>query len=141
MSFLLDTVAVSEWTKPRPNPGLVQWLAEADEDRLFLSVITLAELRHGVERLPSGQRKQRLDSWLTDDLTARFEARILSVDASIAHAWGKIVARCGTAGRPIGAMDALLAATATVHRAALVTRNVSDFEAAGVAVVNPWEGR
>ena len=73
MSFLLDTNVVSEWVKPRPHPGVITWLAEADEDRVFLSVVTLAELRHGVERMAAGSRRARLDVWLREELPLRFE--------------------------------------------------------------------
>ncbi len=137
MNFLLDTNAVSEWVKPRPNPGLIRWMESADEDRVFLSVISLAELRYGVERLPVGVRRNRLEQWLRDELPLRFEGRILSVDQRIAEAWGATVSRSAARGRPMGAMDAFLSATAEVHRLTLVTRNVSDFPALQ-AVVNPW---
>ena len=138
MSFLLDTNAVSEWVKPRPDPGVVAWLAEADEDRIFVSVVTLAELRHGIERLAQGQRRRRLDAWLADDLPDRFAERILSIDAAIADAWGKLVAGREAAGRAIGTMDAWIAATAQVHALTLVTRDVRDFEGSVGAVVSPW---
>jgi len=137
MSFLLDTNAVSEWVKPRPNPGLLGWMESADEDRIFISVVSLAELRYGVERLAAGHRRNRLEQWLRDELPARFEARILPVDNRIADAWGKIVSRNEAAGRPMGVMDAFLAATAEIHRLTLVTRNVSDFPLLN-RVLNPW---
>ena len=138
MSFLLDTNVVSEWTKPRPNPGLMAWLAATDEDRVFLSVVTIAELRRGVEGLAPGERRRRLDEWLQQDLSSRFEGRILPVDAQIANVWGKIVARRETSGRPIHAMDAMLAATAEVHALALVTPNEADFHPTLKTVINPW---
>ncbi|HYM77748.1 MAG TPA: type II toxin-antitoxin system VapC family toxin [Candidatus Dormibacteraeota bacterium] len=138
MNFLLDTNAVSEWVKPRPNPGLIRWMESADEDRVFLSVISLAELRYGVERMAIGARRSRLELWLRDELPLRFERRILSVDHLVAEAWGRAVSRAETIGRPMNAMDAFLAATAEVHRLALVTRNISDFPILK-AIVNPWE--
>jgi predicted nucleic acid-binding protein len=137
MSFLLDTNAVSEWVKPRPNPGLIGWMESTDEDRVFISVITLAELRYGVERLAAGARRRRLEEWLGHELPLRFEGRILPVDTNVAEAWGKTVSRSEAAGHAIGAMDAFLAATAEVHRLTLVTRNVPDFPALK-AVLNPW---
>ncbi len=139
MNYLLDTNVVSEWTKPRPDPGVVAWLAQADEDRLFVSVITLAELRHGIERLPPGARRGRLDTWLTDDLPSRFEARILPIDQPTADHWGKVMARGQGTGRPVGAMDAFIAATVERHGLTLVTRNVTDFEALGLQLFNPWQ--
>lgn len=137
MNFLLDTNAVSEWVKPRPNPGVIRWMESADEDRVFLSVISLAELRYGVERLAAGARRVRLEQWLRDELPLRFEGRILPVDEVVAEAWGRTVSRSEALGRPMGAMDAFLSATAEVHRLTLVTRNVADFPTLK-AVLNPW---
>jgi toxin FitB len=140
VSFLLDTNVVSEWVKPRPDHGVIAWLSEADEDRVFLSVITLAELRHGIARLTESQRRTRLDAWLRDEITVRFEGRLLPIDHAIADAWGEIVAQCDRAGRPIGIMDAFIAATARVHGLALVTRDRSGFAPTGIEIVNPWSG-
>jgi predicted nucleic acid-binding protein len=138
VNFLLDTNLVSEWTKPRPNPGVVTWLANADEDRVFISVVTIAELRHGVERLAIGRRRKRLNEWIEGELLFRFDERILPIDAATADAWGRIVAHREGLGRPIGTMDAFIAATAQVHKLTLATRNQTDFEASVAAVVNPW---
>jgi predicted nucleic acid-binding protein len=140
VNFLLDTNVVSEWTKPRPDPGVVTWLAEADEDRIFLSVVTLAELRHGIERMPTGARRNRLDAWLTEEVPSRFENRLLAIDAETADRWGRVMARGQESGRPPGSMDAFIAATAERHDLTLVTRNVRDFEALGIRIVNPWSG-
>ena len=115
------------------------WLASVDEDQLFLSVISLAELRHGVERLQAGRRKSALDLWLSEELPARFGGRLLVADLATADHWGRIVARAETAGRPIGAMDAFLAAFAEQHQLTLATRNISDFEQVGVRLFDPWE--
>ena len=141
MSFLLDTNVVSEWVKPQPNAGVIAWLAEVDEDRVFLSVVTLAEIRHGIERLAAGARRKRLDTWLRDELPLRFEGRVLSVDEAVADSWGKVVASREASGRPIGVMDAFIAATANVHALKLVTRNASDFKSAVNEIVNPWDGK
>jgi len=140
MTFLLDTNVVSEWTRPRPDPGVVAWLADIDEDRVFLSVITLAELRSGIARLAAGRRREQLDEWLSHDLSARFEGRILAIDATVADQWGRITATAQATGLSIHAMDAFLAATADVHGLTLVTRDVSDFEGAATPVLCPWSG-
>jgi hypothetical protein len=137
MSFLLDTNAVSEWVKPRPNPGLIGWMESADEDRIFISVISLAELHYAVERMATGKRRSRLEQWLEHELPLRFESRILPVDPDIARSWGRTVSRSEAVGRPIGAMDAFLSATAETHKLTLVTRNVSDFPLLK-DVLNPW---
>ena len=138
MSFLLDTNAISEWIKPRPNPGLVRWMEQVDEDRIFASVISFAELRYGIERMQDGKRRKQLEQWLRHDLPLRFETRVLPVDGHISDVWGKTVARSEAVGRPMGIMDAFLSATAEVHGLTLVTRNVSDFPLLKL-IFNPWE--
>jgi toxin FitB len=130
-----------EWAKPRPDAGVGAWLAEADEDQVFISVITLAELRRGVEKLPAGARRDRLDTWLSQQVPARFEARLLSVDAEIADRWGRVMALGGAGGRPVGTMDAFIAATAEQHNLTLVTRKVSDFDVLGISLFNPWSNK
>ena len=140
MSFLLDTSVVSEWVKPRPDAGLVEWLATADEDRLYLSVVTLAELRHGIERLADGRRRARLETWLEHDLIERFDGRVVPIDERIAHTWGRLVAQAEAIGHPTGIMDGFIAATALATGLMLVTRNVSDFASLGLSVTNPWTG-
>ena len=138
MNFLLDTNVVSEWTKRRPDIGVVAWLAEADEDRVFVSVITLAELRHGIERMPVEPRRRRIDIWLTEQVPLLFEARMLPIDARTANTWGRIMARGQARGRPVGTMDAVIAATAEQHDLTLVTRNLSDFDGLGIRLLSPW---
>ena len=138
MSFLLDTNVVSEWVKPLPNAGLTNWLAEVDEDSTFLSAITISELRYGIERLTIGKRRRQLDEWLTNDLLLRFEGRVLPVDTAVADTCGRVVARSEKLGRPVGAMDALIAATAQVHQLTLVTHDTSDFAHVLASVLNPW---
>ena len=137
MNYLLDTNAVSEWVKPRPNPGLIRWMESADEDRLFLSVITIAELHYGVERMPASARRTRIERWLQLELAPRFAERVVPVSEKIAEAWGKVVSTSESVGRPINVMDAFLAATAQVHDLILVTRNASHFSVLK-GVVSPW---
>jgi toxin FitB len=138
VNFLLDTNLVSEWIKPHPDPGVVSWLAGADEDRIFISVVTLAELRHGVERLAIGHRRRRLNEWIEGELLFRFDGRILPIDIATAETWGRIVAHREELGRPIGTMDAFIAASAKVHKLTVVSRNHTDFESSVDAIVNPW---
>ena len=140
MNFLLDTNVVSEWMKPRPDLRVMKWLASSDEDRLFVSVATLAELRYGTERLPIGMRRAQLQEWLEMELSMRFEGRTLGIDEAVAAAWGTLLARAEAAGRSMGVMDGFLAATALVHQMTLVTRNQTDFTATAVKMLNPWSG-
>lgn len=137
MSYLLDTNVVSEWVKPRPDRGVIAWLGEVDEDRILLSVVTLAELRYGVARMSSSPRRARLDAWLSSELPLRFEGRVLPVDALVTEGWGQLVAKREAAGRPLGVMDAFIAATAAAHGLTLVTRNVADFSDS-VETFSPW---
>lgn len=139
MSFLLDTNVVAEWVKPRPEPRVVSWLADIDEDRVFLSVVSLAEIRRGVEAMPAGRRRERLATWLSDELPARFEGRVLDIDQRVALTWGVVTVRSQRAGIAIGAMDAFFAATAQAHGLTLVTRDVGDFKAAGIELYDPWQ--
>ncbi|HKR83422.1 MAG TPA: type II toxin-antitoxin system VapC family toxin [Terriglobales bacterium] len=138
MNFLLDTNVVSEPMRSRPNPGVLKWLGEVDEESTFISVVTITELRYGIERLATGTRRERLEGWLQRDLHLRFEGRILPVDFEVANACGGLIARSESLGRPIEPRDAFIAATAEVHGLTLVTRNVSDFEPTIKMIVTPW---
>lgn len=139
MTFLLDTNVLSEPFKPRPDPGVLGWLAETDEDRMYISVVSLAEIRRGIELLELGNRRGRLESWLVEELPLRFERRVITIDAEIADVWGAFMARARRSGIGLGAMAAFLAATASVHGLTLVTRNTSDFVRLGINLLNPWQ--
>jgi predicted nucleic acid-binding protein len=138
VSFLLDTNVISELVAPRPDPRVIAWFNDADEDELFISVISIAEIRRGIEMMASGRKRDRLDAWTTDDLPARFEGRTLLVDPEIAAYWAKVMARRQPIGRVIATMDAFIAATALRRNLALVTRNTADFENLELTLINPW---
>jgi predicted nucleic acid-binding protein len=138
LSFLLDTNVISEWVKPQPHAGVIRWLAEADEDRVFISVISIAEIRKGLERTPKGQRRDRIGTWLHEDLPARFEGRILPVDLAAAQEWGVLIERARGHGFALPVMDGFIAATARVHGHTLVTRNSRDFRGADIEIFDPW---
>jgi predicted nucleic acid-binding protein len=139
VSFLLDTNVVSEWVRPRPDENVVAWLAEVDEEQVFMSVVSFAELRRGVDLLPAGRRRDRLEDWVAGDLAERFDGRVLDVDRRVADAWGRITARSQRAGHALGSMDAFFAATAESHELTLITRNVRDFDGVGIPLHNPWK--
>jgi predicted nucleic acid-binding protein len=139
VNYLLDTNVVSEWVSPSPNASVAAWLAGANEDEVFISVCTLAELRFGIASMARGRRRDKLDQWLRMDLPARFDRRIVPIDAAIADAWGEIQARTARKGHAIGTMDALIAATAEVYGLTLVTRNTRHFQHIGVMLLNPWD--
>ena len=138
MSFLLDTCVISEVVKPSPNPAVLAWLAAQEEASLFISVLTLGELRRGVERLPASRKREALTAWLESELSARFSGRILSIDEAVAAQWGVMQARAERAGARLPAIDSLIAATAMAHHLTVVSRNIQDMEASGVSLLNPW---
>jgi predicted nucleic acid-binding protein len=139
MTYLVDTNVVSEWIRPQPNPNLVAWLDDVDEDRLYISVATFAEIRHGIELMAPGRRRQSLMRWLDEELADRFADRILPIDRAVAERWGVVMARASASGNSIATMDGFLAATAAIHNLTLVTRDAADFRGAGVSIFNPWE--
>jgi predicted nucleic acid-binding protein len=137
--FLLDANCVSELVRVKPEPRVLEWMEVADESLLYLSVLTLGEIRKGLAALPQGRRRARLEAWLEVDLRGRFSGRILPVDAAVADRWGLLAAQARRNGAPLPIVDGLLAATALHHNLTLVSRNVCDFAAAQVSVLNPWE--
>jgi toxin FitB len=118
-----------------------RWLEAADTDSLLVSVLTFGEIRLGAALLPQSKRRTQLEQWLERDLRDWFEGRILPVNQAIADRWGVLRAEAQSNGRPLSVVDAVIAATAFQHNLSLVSRNVSDFAIAGLAVVNPWETR
>lgn len=135
MSYLIDTNVLSELRRKVPNPGVVDWFSSRPASTLYLSVLTIGELRKGIETLADASRRLSLLDWLEADLPQFFIGRILPVDLAVADRWGRLVAQ---AGRPLPAIDSLLAATALQHGLHLVTRNQRDFELPGLEVINPW---
>ena len=136
MSYLLDTNVISEHSRRRPNAKVVAWLRTLPVEEQHLSVLSLGEVSNGIERLADGPRRERLRIWLERDLQGLFGARLLPIDAAVADRWGRLRAEIG---RPVPAIDGLLAATALHHDLRLVTRNEQDFsEFPGLIVVNPW---
>ena len=139
MNLLLDTNVLSEVQRPAPDPKVLGWLDGVDEDRAFISVASIAELRRGVGLLPNGRRRAALELWLANDLPARFADRILPIDRPVAERWGDLMARSRRTGVALSVMDGFFAATALANRLTLVTRNVKDFESFDVPLLNPWD--
>lgn len=138
MNFLLDTNVISEWVRPQPEPNVVAWLASVDEDRVFLSIASFAEIRRGIELSPKGRRRDRLEAWLRDELPTRFEGRVLDADRRVAETWGIVMARGQRVGASLGTMDGFFAATAEAHALTLVTRNVKHFDRLKIPLFDPW---
>ena len=137
--FLLDTNTVSELVSVKPNQRVIDWMDAADENRLFLSAMTLGEIRQGVAALPQSNKRTRLETWLEVDLQTRVAGRILAVDGAVADRWGWIMAQAQVKGMTLPVVDGLIAATALHHNLTAVTRNVTDFAVVGLSVINPWE--
>lgn len=137
MTYLLDTSVISELARPEPNQRLLAWFRRTPNHALHVSVLTLGEIRKGIESHEGEARKESLRVWLEDKLTPWFEERLLPIDAAVADRWGRLQAQ---AGRPIAPIDGLIAATALHHDLRLVTRNISDFPFPGLQLVNPWQG-
>ena len=139
MTYLLDTCLVSELLKPRPSRSVTAWLAAQREDDLHVSVLTLGEIQKGVAQLPESRKKARLQSWLDRDLRDRFRGRIAPIDDRVALMWGRVAGGALSRGRPLPVIDSLIAATALVLDAAVVTRDEDNIRAAGANTINPWE--
>jgi predicted nucleic acid-binding protein len=139
VNLLLDTNVLSEVQRPTPSPRVLTWLDTIDEDRAFISVASIAELRRGIALLEDGRRRAALAVWLAHDLPTRFAERVLPIDAAVAEHWGDLMAQRRRSGIALSVMDGFFAATALAHGLTLVTRNVKDFAACGVALLNPWD--
>ena len=136
--FVLDTCLVSEFARKMPNSGVVAWIRQQVETELVLTTMTLGEVVKGIERLPPGQTRTELESWLSNDLIHRFRGRIHSFDTAASFEWGKLCARLELSGTPMPAVDSQIAAVCVLLGADVVTRNESDFANSGVKVINPW---
>jgi toxin FitB len=135
VSCLIDTNVISELVRARPDAALLDWFANTPDEALFLSALKLGKIRKGVEKLADPQRREKLRIWLEHDLRDWFGPRILPIGPDVADHWGRLLVQ---AGRPVPAIDSLLAATALHHNLRLVTRNTKDFDYAGLEVINPW---
>jgi len=137
--FLIDTNVLSEYNRlGGPDRGVRLWLETTDRSQQFVSVITLAEIQKGIHLLAEGRRRADLENWLSQELEVWFSGRILSIDRHVASHWALLVASQVRAGRPLPAIDSLIAATALAHALTIVTRNTRDFAAIGVSTTNPW---
>lgn len=138
MRLLLDTNVLSEVTRPAPDSRVLKWLDRLDEDRSFISVVSIAEIRRGIALMDDGRKRDALAEWLSSDLPERFEQRVLSVDAPVALAWGDLMGIAKRRGRGLSSMDGLIGATAIANDLTLATRNMRDFEDFGIELLNPW---
>ncbi len=136
MGYLIDTSIISETIRVRQNKLVIGWLEGVPDEALFVSVLTLGEIRKGIEGIADKIKRERLRLWLEQELPAWFEGRVLPIDLAVADRWGRLLAE---AGRPVPTIDSLLAATALHYELRLVTRNAGDFDYPGLEVINPWQ--
>ena len=138
MNYLVDTNVLSEATKARPDTRVASWLAACPAHVLFVSVVSIAEIRKGILLLPSAKRKGRLEHWLDSELLPAFAGRLVLLGEQEMNAWAELQASAEKAGRKLPVIDSLLAATAKCHGLTIATRNVDDFLHCEVSVLNPW---
>lgn len=140
MNYLLDTCVLSEYVKKKPNFQVIQWLDEQNEDSLFISILTIAELKKGIIKIKKSQasRYQKLNNWLLK-IEQRFAGRILPLNKNILDTWAKICGESEASGKKLPIMDSLIASTATQHNLIIVTRNIDDFKFSSNQLFNPWD--
>ncbi|MBU0679192.1 MAG: type II toxin-antitoxin system VapC family toxin [Verrucomicrobia bacterium] len=138
MSYLIDTCVLSECTRKKPNPEVIAWLEQQEENSLYISVIVLGEIVRGVAKLKDSAKKRSIRAWLYTDLVNRFRGRVLPIDEVVALEWGRLSGKASARGIQISMADGLIGATALVHGLNIATRNVSDLSPTGAAVFNPW---
>ncbi len=136
--ILLDTNVISEPWKPVPDEAVIAWLDAQAVETLFISAITIAELRFGIAAMPSDRRQTILRDRLEGEVLPHFSGRILSFDLTTSQFYSELMARARASGKAIGTADGYIAATAAANGLTISTRDTSPFEAAGVKVINPW---
>lgn len=138
MKYLVDTCVISEIVKPCPNKSLLEWLRDTPSDRLYLSVLTIGEIRKGIAKLPSSKKKANLSEWL-NTLIEDYKDRILPVDLIVSENWGEMQSSAEKKGLSLPTIDGLIASIARTHNLVLVTRNESDFQGCNIPLFNPWK--
>lgn len=139
MKYLLDTCVISELIKPEPDDKVVSWLGSQEESGLYLSVLTFGEIEKGIEKSPNEIRKKKLKLWVEDDLKQRFKSRILAIDLDVSAKWGSLQGAAELIGKPMPAIDGLIAVSGLVNNCIVVTRNTSDMVQSTAELFNPWQ--
>jgi len=135
MSYLIDTNVISELAKTQPNKQVVSWFGSISNHELYLSVITLGEIRKGIAKISDDKKREKIRMWLDHELLQWFGERILPIDQHVANKWGVLQA---SVSRTLSAIDSLIAATAMHSDLILVTRNIKDFDIPGIEIINPF---
>ncbi|WP_072621001.1 type II toxin-antitoxin system VapC family toxin [Spirulina major] len=139
MSYLLDTCTLSEYLKKKPNDSVISWMSEQNEDALFLSVLTIGEIKKGIVKIENlhPEKARLLSQWLKS-IDARFTSRILPIDQGVIDVWATMCGEALKHGQKLPVIDSLIAATCRYHDLSLVTRNIKDFLVMNVTLINPW---
>lgn len=135
MSYLIDTNVISELVKGKQNAKVVKWFESVSDQDLYLSALTIGEIRKGIEKIQNSEKKEKIRMWLDQELPSWFDNRILAIDKHVANKWGLIQSN---ASKTLPAIDSLIAATALHFDLILVTRNVKDFDYPGLEIINPF---
>ena len=141
MKYLLDTNIISEFISKKPNQNVLNFVSSIDEENIYLSVITIGEIKAGIQKLKSDSQYDKitmLSEWLENDLLQRFDGRILEIDTNIMLKWGEINGNLQKIGKNIPIMDSLIASTCLVNNLILITRNTKDFNNIKIETVNPF---
>ena len=138
MKYLLDTCVISELIRPQPDQNVVSWMHKQNENDLYLSVLTFGEIEKGIKKASNFTRKKNLQLWLENDLKKRFEGRVIPIDINVSIKWGAIQGAAELMGKPMPAIDGLIAVSGLTHNCVVVTRNTSDMLQSSVELFNPW---
>ena len=140
MNYLLDTCVISELVKTTPNENVINWINHTPNKRLFLSVITIGEIRKGITKLPDSKKKHQFTNWL-NTLREDYQTRIYPIDLAVAECWGSLQGNAENKGTPVASIDSLIAAVAQTYNLIVVTRNEKDFSSTNVTILNPWQDK
>ncbi|NOY84694.1 MAG: type II toxin-antitoxin system VapC family toxin [Nitrospirae bacterium] len=138
MKYLLDTCVISELAKTSPNKKVISWTTRNNEADFYLSTLTFGELYKGISKLPPSKKKASLQQWVDEDLKERFKNRTIDINLRVVKVWGEIQGQSELKGRPMPAIDGLIAATGLVYNLVVVTRNISDMTQSEASLLNPW---
>jgi toxin FitB len=138
MNYLLDTCVLSELASQRPDPAVVSWIDSLGDESVYISVITIGEIKKGIELLPQSRKRRTLEDWLLKGVLVRFQENIVKLDTGVILAWGVLTGELDRSGTPMPALDSLIAASAKFHGLTLATRNTGDFCNAGIVLFSPW---
>jgi len=138
LKYLLDTNIISEFISKKPNPNVIEFIESLDEKDIFLSVITLGEIKFGIQKVKIVEKRERLSAWLNHDLLDRFENRIVDITLDVMLNWGEMNEFLRKTGKPMPIMDSLIASTCLTYDFILITRNEKDFEFCNLNIINPF---